>query len=820
VVDFSKLVRSSKKTDYSDLLSLFDSLDQQASHTELRPAQKEACQILSTRRNEKDLILKLSTGAGKTTIGLLYLKSYMDENTESVAYLCPTIQLVNQVLKESERLGIAAHAYPSGQSQPHIDCTRGSAITVCTYAKLFNAKSTFNRMDVSLTPCAIVLDDAHAGVEEIRSAFTAQIKEQKIYSSLIGMLNGGCSSYKPSLWKSVTDCDPTAAYEVPYWIWAPLVKDIDKFLSENSESNDLKFVWPFLSDHLRWCKCVIGSSTIEIRPEVPPVEQIRAYSNAKHRLFMSATLADDAILVREVSCLKEAAKKPICPTNDRGLGERMVLAPSLFDDKLDRQWVMSICSKLSLKLNVIVLCHSEKKANDWKAFGASVFLGEQVEQAIEVLKNEPQIGHLFVFVQRYDGVDLPDKMCRILVIDGMPLGESVGDRLDSSKTFSPGGQRNRIIYRIEQGMGRAVRSHADYAVVILVGTDLVNFVAKKEVLSSMTIETQAQLNLALDLAKIGLQEGSDNPDQVVVDMLSKCMKRDEAWKQYYNETVRKSTRHSMPTSDDKLQLAEAERNAFRSAIANDIVNAKSKLEIAVDSTQIDGDEKGVYLQKIANYTYDLDQGKAFEIQRSAYQKQNNLFCPPNIKQRPKEVANTEQSLKIFEWYSSFQNPNGTLAFISELRSRLSFNGSTNTFEQAFADLSLPLGATGSRPENEDGIGPDCLWLWNDSALIIEAKTQNVDSLHKKDAAQLLHSIEWYRQYFSKPTSLTPIIVSSVTIVDSDTVFPKGTRLLTPELLDSFLTALDRFYTRLIHEPPLFRQPTALNNPLEELSLTA
>ena len=488
----------------------------------MRGAQIEACEELTNRRKEKDIILKLSTGTGKTAIGLLYLKSYMDESNEPGVYLCPTVQLVNQVLKEADRLGVPAYSYPRGQSQPHIECTRGNAIVVCTYDKLFNSKSTFNRTDVNLCPCAIVLDDAHAGVEEIRSSFTAQIRQGELLKSLIGILSSGCSSYKKSLWTSILDSDPLAIYEVPYWIWTPLVNDIGDLLSKYSEIDELKFVWPFLSDHLRWCRCVVSASIIEIRLEQSLVEQIRAYSTVKHRLFMSATLADDAVLVREIGCSIDAASNPIMPTKDRGLGERMVLAPSLFDESLDRKWVMTICEKYAAsRFNIIVLCPSEKKANDWKFYGATVFLGDQVEGGIEILKNETNTGHLFVFVQRYDGVDLPDRMCRILVVDGMPFGESVVDRLDSSISYNPGGQRNRLIYRIEQGMGRAVRSHADYAVVILAGADLVNFVAKHEVLAAMTVETKAQLNMALDIAKFGTEEATGNPGQVVLDMLSK-----------------------------------------------------------------------------------------------------------------------------------------------------------------------------------------------------------------------------------------------------------------------------------------------------------
>ena len=66
MVDFKKLVRRKPHLDVKNLLALFESLDRQTSHIELRPVQREALEMLSGRREENDLILKISTGAGKT----------------------------------------------------------------------------------------------------------------------------------------------------------------------------------------------------------------------------------------------------------------------------------------------------------------------------------------------------------------------------------------------------------------------------------------------------------------------------------------------------------------------------------------------------------------------------------------------------------------------------------------------------------------------------------------------------------------------------------------------------------------------------------
>ncbi|MCX6000461.1 MAG: DEAD/DEAH box helicase family protein, partial [Chloroflexi bacterium] len=168
MVDFGRLVGKRQSLDARDLGKLFNSLDRQASHTSLRPVQEETVKKMQARRSDRDLVLKMSTGAGKTAVALVYLKSYMTEMKRPGVYLCSTTQLVNQVIEEGLKLGIRASHYAASEPYPGAAAMSGQEVVVCTYNKLFNAKTTFDREDVLLRPVAIVLDDAHAGIEEVR----------------------------------------------------------------------------------------------------------------------------------------------------------------------------------------------------------------------------------------------------------------------------------------------------------------------------------------------------------------------------------------------------------------------------------------------------------------------------------------------------------------------------------------------------------------------------------------------------------------------------------------------------------------------------
>jgi len=800
MVDFSRLVGKKQQVDVSDPLKLFNSLDRQSSHITLRPVQEQILREIHARRGERDLVLKMSTGAGKTAVALIYLKSYMAEKGRPGVYLCPKTQLVDQVVQEAQRIGIKAIHYAAGEPHPGAACMSGQAVAVCTYAKLFNAKTSFDREDVLLTPIAVVLDDAHAGIEEVRDSYTLRLSGA-LHEGLLKVLSSAGKGYMPAKWASILDGDPEEFLEVPYWLWKPVVDQVIALVSPYANDRPYCYVWPYLRDNLRWCRCIICGSGTEIVPDIIPLDLNRAYSEAAHRLYMSGTLADDSLLVRELGCSPGAARKPIAAPDDNGIGERMVLVPTLVNGTLTRDWIMGLCGKLASRgISVVVLCSSEKAARDWGLVGAKVALGNEVDPCV----NELRAGStkFAVFAQRYDGIDLPDNACRVLVIDGMPYGQGIADKYDSRKLGVPGGIRNRLIYRIEQGMGRAVRSHADYAVVILSGPELANFIGIREVVERMNPATRAQLELATELANLVSEEMETTPTKAFVEIVMKCLNRDESWKQLYNNRVRGVARSSAAPSERHISLAAAEQEAARSAMANNSAKATEIMEQAITSLAQTEAGKGWLMQKSANYLFETDAGKALEKQRFAYDKNKGVFCPPEgITVRPPDPGKFESLSLVLNWYKRFANPNAAIAQLLALRARLSYDASPKSLEQAVLELAEPLGAIGLRPEEHLGVGPDDLWLWPEVGLVIEVHNDRQKTLPKKDSGQLHDSLEWYNRNYRNRESI-PLVVAKVTVSDQQANFPSGTRILTPTKMAEILDNLDSFVARLIKLVPL------------------
>lgn len=617
-------------------------------------------QVLTARHEEQDLVLKVSTGAGKTTVGLLYLYGFMRVSGQPVVFLCPTVQLIDQVLEEAQRLGIRARSYLAGETYPPQECVRGEAVLVCTYEKMFNAKSTFARGDVNLIPHAIALDDAHAGAENIRKQFTLTITGDA-YQQLLAVLAPACRAYHPTKWSDIEHSDPLALLEVPHWIWTDKQAEIQPLLHAFSGTLEFMFVWPYLREILSLCRCVISGDRAEVSPEVLPVEEVRAFQHAQHRLFMSATLADDSLLTRELGVAASATAHPILPPSDRGLGERMILAPSLVDPELDRGYIMDLCADLAKDHNVVVLTSSGQLAADWVMKGATYFVDETFAEGVRKLR-DPHSGLRFaVFAQRFDGVDLPDDACRVLVIDGVPYGSGLIDKVDSEMTVTPGGTRNRTIFRIEQGMGRPVRSHADFAVVLLAGTDLTTYVGRKDVLSAMTHDSRNQLNLCVELAELVRKSSTGgNPDAAIRQIVNQCLKRDPGWKTYYNHKIRDVAKQALEIETARIALSQQERQAYVMATNNNFVDAIANLSKAMHEADLSNDELGIYLQRLSRIAYLSDPAEAMKLQLSARERNRALAIPPALPRKPALPGGKTVAEKVLAWYNKFANPNAAV----------------------------------------------------------------------------------------------------------------------------------------------------------------
>jgi superfamily II DNA or RNA helicase len=105
--DFGKLKRPATGTKPINPIEIFRSAPAlQDSPNDLWQGQSRALETWHENRRQKDVLISLHTGAGKTIVGLLIAQSLVHEGANRVLYVCATNDLINQTsIEVTRRLG-------------------------------------------------------------------------------------------------------------------------------------------------------------------------------------------------------------------------------------------------------------------------------------------------------------------------------------------------------------------------------------------------------------------------------------------------------------------------------------------------------------------------------------------------------------------------------------------------------------------------------------------------------------------------------------------------------------------------------------------
>ncbi|QYF93057.1 DEAD/DEAH box helicase family protein [Massilia sp. PAMC28688] len=813
MINFGKLGKAKATAVAGSLIELFEQLDRKATHQILRPVQHEALQGLQKHGEEVDVVLKVSTGSGKTLVGLVYAESMRRRYPgEPVVYLCPTVQLIGQVLETAEKIGVSATSFPKDGFP--FDALEGKSVLVCTYDKVFTANDVFTRHNIQ--PAAIVMDDVHSGVERIKQKHTVTLPADA-HGRVRNIFEATAVNCDPAVWRGIQKGDGSAQFEVPFWLWQPQAAHVAAVLAQFGEERELRFTWRNIERYLEDARLCISGSAVELSLPVAPVEQKGAYASARHRLFMSASIKDGTALIRDLDCNPKALDRVIQPESDKGAGERMILPVSLIDPTLSKQAVATLCMKLAERTNVVVLTSSAAQAKIWQAAGATAWIGDDVDTAVGVLRTSAK-GHFYVFTQRFDGVDLPDDACRLLVIDGVPSGDRLCDQIDAERLKESPSHATRVVNRLEQALGRAVRSSADFAAVLLVGTDLAAFIGRRDVKTLMEPHTREQIELGKDIAD-QLKEGGSSIDAIAMAVTS-LLDREQDWKDAHRErvgAVAKSIR--IPGLTITEQAAVAERRSWLAAKARNHQQATSALQEILDKQGLHDAQRAELLVRMAGYAAHFDQARAGSLYRVAFEINSQMARPPQLPDK-KYVQLKEQAVLFSEAIDKFDTPAAAVAALESLRARLAYAGDAQVVEQALYELGRFIGATASRPEKETGRGPDVLWLVDGLGLCIEAKNEKIAPIHKSDAEQLLMSTQWCtNEARISADSVIPVFATNSMMADRAEDIGFGPRVLAEIKIMDLIDRLIALVNAISFAGPLFRDPADIGRRLAAAGVT-
>jgi hypothetical protein len=387
-----------------------------------------------------------------------------------------------------------------------------------------------------------------------------------------------------------------------------------------------------------------------------------------------------------------------------------------------------------------------------------------------------------VLANRYDGIDLPDEACRLLILAGLPraVGEYETYRANS---FVGATSINRAIaQKIEQGMGRAARGPGDYCVVLVTGSDLVAWLGKDANLRFLTTSTHAQLEMGVEVSKSISQRGE------FVETMNRCLNREKEWVKYHAETLADLTLKTV-VDIDAIESATTERHALQLWRDSYHEKAIAKLTKRADAPTTDKLERGWLLQFAAKIA--LDWGKkdlTNELQQRAFADNRNLLRPQSGIAKVEPVLPGPQADAIVKRIGPFRFKRG---YIAEFDSTVSFlvpTSSADQFECALSDLGSILGFEASRPEKTLGNGPDVLWVISRKVgLIIEAKSRKnkANALTKSQHGQLLVAENWFKENYPKLSGIRVSVHPSVTATKKSV--PSNTKALTLAKLNELVT---------------------------------
>jgi hypothetical protein len=475
-------------------------------------------------RAERDVVIEMNTGGGKTLIGLLVAQSLVNETAGQILYICPTIQLIQQAKMRAEECGLDVATYYEGRWSNEQAFTGGHGPCLTNYTAVFNGKSIFRNKAIS----AFILDDAHVAGPNIRRSFTLRlVSGTPAFARIVDL-------FKPYFEKSGHSQELAALLNGD---WVPLLfipgfelgrqwQRVTQILIEENVAEDkgTLFVWEHLRDRLNRCAILISASSVEISPVSLPVSTLSYFFTDPRRVYLTATMPSP-VQFSQTFGVRNA--RVIRPGGKSGDSQRLfVFAPGATDDE-QREWTKSAIASYK----ACVIASSRTQAGEWTDI-ADLYDGNTAQAGVEKFKVAPAPLKM-VMAARYDGVDLPGDACRVLVVDGIPMGAFCIDRFLDQNLNLANSRTSTTAIRLTQAIGRIFRSNTDHGVVVLCGREVQNWLRNPSNQTFLPELLRRQIQLGVQL-----RDSVDNRDVAYVDLIEGILSGDREWDKFYKTSIR------------------------------------------------------------------------------------------------------------------------------------------------------------------------------------------------------------------------------------------------------------------------------------------
>lgn len=468
---------------------------------------------------EPDVALELPTGSGKTLVGLLIAEWRRLKFRERCLLLCPTNQLVYQVVEQArEKYGIDIVGFVGSKKNYNPSdvarFTAGQVIGVTNYSTIFNSSPAFPDNGT------LIFDDAHAAENYVVKCWSIELHKSNsehlpLFNGIVGIIDRHISEQDKLSFANTeeTPLDNQWVNKLPtpalHKVRGQLMAQLD--LTEGIA--ELYHPWSMLRDNFHACNLYYTGSTILIRPIMAPTEAFGPFRRAKQRIYMSATLGEGGDLERIFGTYR-IKRIPAPPGWDRqGVGRRFMLFPmcTLAEDQAKKfavRWIAKF-------KRALILTPSDRAAEEYRELVKEYLapLGYRLFDATEIEKSKSEFiasTGVAVLANRYDGIDMLEEECRSLIVSGLPEATNIQERFLMSRIGAGAMFNVRIRTRITQAAGRCTRSAIDWALVVVVGEKINSYFLKEENRECLHPELQAEIEFGLAQSALTTEEMEAN----------------------------------------------------------------------------------------------------------------------------------------------------------------------------------------------------------------------------------------------------------------------------------------------------------------------
>ena len=728
------------------------------------------------------------------------LQSKLHSDDGPCVYICPNKFLADQVYYEAKKFGIKVCMIGEDNTFPN-EFIEGKSILLTNVQKMFNGKTIFGLDNTYRKIKTLVMDDAHACLDAVKQAYTVRISRydnEDVYIQLLELFE---ESLKEQGEGTFIDIKNNSDYEsvmmIPYWDWINKKSEIINILSSHIDENYLKFTWGLVRDELERCDAYVNGKEIQIVPHAFGVGRFGSFDKASQRILMSATTQDDIFFVKNFNFSDYAIDNPIESRDKKWSGEKMIIIPSLIDDGWNRENVIKYLCKYNWpSFGTCSLVPSREKQKDYEELNCDLLNKDNIFYEI-TRRVDSQYGKTMVIANRYDGIDLPDDACRVMIFDSLPCFGSMSDLYEEKGRSDCDLIRGKIAQKIEQGLGRCVRGEKDYGCIFIIGPDLVKFIMSKETKGLFSPQTRKQVDIGLEIVKMSVEDTTEKNINYLMDFIKQSVNRDEGWKSFYKSRMEMvEARASAPNRE----MLNAEKQSEDYFIMGDYVSSVEILQNYIDSATISAEDKGWYLQQMARRMYLVSRVEADKLQNASFKLNRYLLKPQGgINYVPLASVNVMRANNIKRVLCSYKSYDELNLHAQDVLNNLSIGVVADKFEDAMDKVGGLLGYICQRPDKLYRKGPDNLWcVGKNKYIMIECKSQVSETrecIKKEEVGQMENHCGWFQAEYHEAEVLNVLVIATKKVA-ADANFSHNVKIMRKRNVNKLKNNISNFIKEL------------------------